>query len=67
MTLKREVIDYALPRGLIEPVGGGRVDASLAMMGNGDPEEILPLVDRVIAGTAPTPSKRRKLRITDGK
>lgn len=56
MTLKREVVDYALPRGLIEPVraSGGYVNAPLAMVGNGDPERLMP-------------SKRRKLRVTDGK
>ena len=56
MTLKREVVDYALPRGLIEPVraSGGFVNAEGAMVGNGDPERLMP-------------SKRRKLRITDGK
>lgn len=76
MTLKREVIDYCLPRGLIEPVRdrttGGAVKPGNYIVGNGDREQFHPIP---MSDSRPfehqlevkRPTTRRKLRVTDGK
>ena len=61
MTLKREVVDYALPRGIVEPVRSAAVKAAVA--------ETLALgaeIDELLKPHVPR-SKRTLRRVTDGK
>lgn len=58
MTLKREVVDYALPRGLIEPVRNAAVAETIA----GGTE-----IDALLNPPIPRRSKRVLRRVTDGK